>query len=90
MRFTYNRLKWNASVLQRVLYGDKTHNRQLRAQAQNVMELALMELSSDTVRSTFASQWLPKPRKTNLEDLVAKGYKLKANETSSWTTEEIR
>jgi hypothetical protein len=89
MRLCYQRLKWDSAVLQRIIFGDISRNRQTRTKAQSVLNLAMTVLAG-----TAGSKWyfpnrrIPAPTHTTPADLLEMGYKLK-NGRVEWTDEEV-
>ena len=89
MRLCYQRLKWDSRVLQRILFGDVSRNRQTRTKAQSVLNLAMTVLSGTTnSKWYFPNRRIAAPKRTTPADLLRMGYTLK-NGRAEWTDEEV-
>jgi hypothetical protein len=89
MRMAYQRLKWDSSAIQKVLYGDTTHGRRIRSQAMAIWNLANVMIRSENMRGIFTSQQLHHAQRTSVDDLVEMGYTLRGT-SSDWTREEVK
>ena len=89
MRFAYQRLKWDSSALQRILYGDVGRSRQVLTRALGAWNLANVILRNKDLRGVFVLQELPPPKYTSFADLITMGYTLQSTD-DKWSPEETR
>ena len=90
MRMNYQRLKWDASVLQRIIFGDTSRNRQTQTKAVSVLNLATTVLAGTTSSKWyFPKRCIKAPAYTTVADLIDMGYKLKTGGVR-WTDEEFK
>ena len=90
MRLCYQRLRWDASALQRILAGNTSRNRPLHTKARIVQTMAHRILAAPipTEQWLFKLRRVQPPKRTTAEDLCRLGYTLQT-EVLHWTQDAI-
>ena len=90
MRMCYQRLRWDASALQRILAGNTSRNRPLHTKARIVQSMAHRILAAPipTHQWLFKLRRVQPPKRTTPEDLCGMGYTLQT-EVLHWSQDEI-
>ena len=89
MRMDTERLKWNATTMNRINGKISAGNSILHIQTLSAVQLSTLVVQAGAMKGIFGHTKLKPPKRTTVEDLRQAGYTFCARDDSEWTDHEV-